>query len=98
MPRLPHPRGSVPRKDAGWGKSPALISLPLKCSLRLESTWSRAGTTRSLTLLNLLARLAHLGKAAQTFTGATTFSNAAVTIGGAAEPTTVINLGFSRTS
>jgi hypothetical protein len=65
-----------------------------------------AGTTRSFTLPNLSATLAHLGNAAQTFAGATTFSNAAVTIGtatttatygigtgGAAGSTSVINLG-----
>ena len=56
-----------------------------------------AGTTRTFTLPNLSATLAHLGNAAQTFTGATTFSNAAVTIG-TATTTATYGIGIGGTT
>ena len=56
-----------------------------------------AGTTRTFTLPNLSATLAHLGNAAQTFSGATTFSNAAVTIG-TATTTAAYGIGTGGTT
>lgn len=56
-----------------------------------------AGTTRTFTLPNLSATLAHLGNATQTFTGATTFSNAAVTIG-TATTTATYGIGTGGTT
>lgn len=56
-----------------------------------------AGTTRTFTLPNLSATLAHIGNAAQTFTGATTFSNAAVTIG-TATTTATYGIGTGGTT
>ena len=56
-----------------------------------------AGTTRTFTLPNLSATLAHLGNAAQTFAGATTFSNAAVTIG-TATATATYGIGTGGTT
>ncbi|WP_374427029.1 DUF2793 domain-containing protein [Paracoccus sp. (in: a-proteobacteria)] len=56
-----------------------------------------AGITRTFTLPNLSATLAHLGNAAQTFTGATTFSNASVTIG-TATTTATYGIGAGGTT
>lgn len=56
-----------------------------------------AGTTRTFTLPNLSATLAHLGNAAQTFIGATTFSNASVTIG-TATTTAAYGIGTGGTT
>jgi hypothetical protein len=48
---------------------------------RFQLSGVSAGATRTLSLPNLDATLAHLGNAAQTFAGSVTFSNATVTVG-----------------